>query len=134
MVIGSRRTALGMRDALSRLEMATAPNCSRVVPYRCMWRRASMAKSCPGATNPVGVTKSQWLPLLDGAANAAVVRLVRCWLVETVTTTDAMPARTAAAAAPIAPAEPPPPPVTHTLHRRFMPSTWASTAESIPAP
>ncbi len=42
-VIGSRNIASGFSAALARACTATDANCSSVVPYSCMWRRAAIA-------------------------------------------------------------------------------------------
>jgi hypothetical protein len=42
-VMGSRYIASGLLAALTRAWTATPANCSSVVPYSCMWRRAAIA-------------------------------------------------------------------------------------------
>ena len=62
-------TARGCNVAECRCATATAASCSDVVPYSCMWRRATIAKS---ATRVVPSTASKGLPSLAMCSTAAL--------------------------------------------------------------
>ncbi len=65
---GFRICARGLSAAWRRAETATAPSCSLVVPWWCMWRWAASAYGITMPMHPNGSSNSSWPS--DGPAAA----------------------------------------------------------------
>jgi len=110
-VRGSRKTALGLSAALARWLTASAPSCSRVVPYSWKCRRAIIADQFAAETAPNGTShccapSMRSLPVPTTEARRPAVCAVLSHTVRKHSTWFASPADTAAQALMTAPSCP----------------------------